>query len=584
MPTVREYGSQQAQNAPQAANRVSGQGVSANTTSSPLTGAARSIPTAGPMRQVLPTDSFGVAPINPEAVGQGISNFGKSVAALQQRIATTEAEEALVAFEREKNALFYTPKTGYFNTQGRDAYDQAKPFTENLEKVRNKYSEKLKSTEARDMFVRASDAHITRAQSDVMRHASEQFNAWESATISAQVENTLENAALYWNDPEARGLQLELGRQGVIDKALTMGMNDPKYIAEQLQNYNSQFAVNTIEAAMATSASAGQVALADHKELLEGPDLVQIQQKIDQKFKVEQQQRVATTAVVTAQSLVTQYGEMPNARSLIIEELSGIEDPDLKQAATREAMYQLNNLKTAKAEAQAETYQAAEEFILGGGSIDQFIASDPQGWADMEPSKKRSLMAGPTVTTDARTWLEVTSLPPEELAKVNPAEYVGIFTKADLDKLSTLVTSAKEGGVEARLGQTIASQTNLALEAIIGESSTRWTAYQAQQADAIHSTINAVVMDASKAKGSKLSNDEYKVILDNFSREYIIAESTGKIVTDRQLMRDEIDMSLRDIPAQDITEITAVLRAQGKAVTSDQIITMYQRGLRTQGQ
>lgn len=40
---------------------------------------------------------------------------------IKQRSDTTSAEETAVQFERDKNDLFFDPKIGYFNTQGKDA-------------------------------------------------------------------------------------------------------------------------------------------------------------------------------------------------------------------------------------------------------------------------------------------------------------------------------------------------------------------------------------------------------------------------------------------------------------------------------
>ena len=177
--------------------------------SSPTAGPARSIGGPEPLKQANPVESFGVAPVNPTAIGnatsdlgQGISKFAASMQAMQQRVNTTAAEEQLVKFSKAKNDLFFNPESGYFNTRGRQAYDEAKPFTQQIEELQRVYSDELSNTEARNMFVRASDSQVVSARSDVMRHASTQFDAWERATIGSRIEDATENGALYWNDPD----------------------------------------------------------------------------------------------------------------------------------------------------------------------------------------------------------------------------------------------------------------------------------------------------------------------------------------------------------------------------------------------
>jgi len=143
----------------------------------------------------VPTAAFG-APIT-----KGLVDIAQAGLDIKQRIDTTAAEEALVSFEREKNDLFFNPKTGYFNTQGRNAFDSASVANTALDDLKKKFGKDL-GDQARSMFDPAADQHITRARTDIGRHSSKGLQAWETATLGAQVENTLENASLYWNDPQ----------------------------------------------------------------------------------------------------------------------------------------------------------------------------------------------------------------------------------------------------------------------------------------------------------------------------------------------------------------------------------------------
>lgn len=603
MPKVVAYGPQQV-----SSNIGTGGGMSSprNATAvgagAALSGAARSIGGAGPMKQNLDPDSFGVAPINPQAIGNAIGNLGAGVSQLAQnvekfklRVDTVAAEEALVKFEREKNDLFFRPKPeagnplappgGYFNTEGREAYDKATPFSEELDALRKKYSDEISSEQARTLFDQASNAQITRAKSDVMRHAATQFRAWEVGVKTAGIETALGNAGLYWNDPVRRGEQLHIGRESIIDLGYMRGQS-PEEVAAAMTKFNSSFAINTIEAALNENASAAQIALTQNMELLNGVDLANIQTKIDREFKIEKTQQDSNTAVIAATTYLQEYGDADNARTLINERINAdIVDPDLLPLVRREAMWQLDMRQRAKSEEREASYETAYDYMLQpNASIDRLIADNPKAWDALSVSQRRQLVAGTAVTTDATQWLAVTSLPPHELAKINASDYAGVFSKSDLDTLAARIADAKEGGVEARLGQTIAAQTTQALQSIIGGKPNDWTSAQQSQADAIHSTINAIVTDASKTKGGKLTNDEYKAILDNFTREYIIADSTGEIVAERQFWRSETDMRINDVPAQDITDITAALRAQGRALTSENIIRAYEKGKRTQGQ
>lgn len=542
--------------------------------------AARNIPSSGPFRENLPTDSFGVAPMNPTAIGQGISAIGQgldrlaqSVQKFQERASTTAAEEALVNFEREKNTFFFDPENGYFNTQGRDAYDLKDSAVESLTKLQQKYSDSLEDLDAREMFSTASTAQITRAQQDILRHASSQFDAWEVATLNARLENTLENASLYWDDPSQRAVQLELGRQSIMDISMIRGAS-AETIAEELQTYNSRFATATIESALGVSSAAGQQALAENKDMLEAPDILKVQSKIDQKMRSEIEQMNSSAATNIATSLVSQFGDLPSARTLITDQIDQIEDPDLRQKALRESTYQLDNRMRAKSESQAATFEIAEQFLMQGGSIDQFIAANPEGWQNMTPAQQRKLKSGEVITTDFTTLSRLLNLPREDLARVNPADYADKLSEADRRNLETQVRNAITGAPEGQVGRTRAAQVTSMITRLFGDDK-KWKNETREQVDTFYSLITAEEQYRQQLKGSPLSSDEFSSMLNDMSRTAVI---------ERNWLPDKTQ-SLKDVPASEVAPISAILRGNGYPVTSDNIIKLYRQReeLRSQG-
>lgn len=281
------------------------------TQSTPLAGPARTIGGPEPTRRPDNPESFGVAPINPGLKGRALEGFGNDMLrvsrimeATENRIATTEAEEANVAFNREVSETLFNPENGYFNKKGRTAYDMSADANEQIASIRDKYSSTLENNKrAQGMFVSATETQVIRTQQDIMRHASREFDAWESATVQSRITNTLENASLYWNDPKKLAVELELGRQSVIDFSKSHGM-DGATIAEQLKQFNSKFAVNMVDAALGENAAAGQVALAENAEMLQGTDIVRLQNKVDKQFQTEKLQMNTESAITAGRGLV----------------------------------------------------------------------------------------------------------------------------------------------------------------------------------------------------------------------------------------------------------------------------------------
>lgn len=544
-------------------------------TSSAAAPAARSIGSAGPMQQFAPSDSFGVAPINPTAVAQGlgqvaqgVSQLGVAVEKFRIRAATTEAEEALVNFEREKNMQFFDPDTGYFNTQGRTAYDAAQSTVESLTKLQQKYADTLLSDEAREMFSTASASQLTRAQQDIMRHASTQFDAWEASTLEARLENTIENASLYWNDPSQRAVQLELGRQVLIDVGNIRGLS-PEAVTESLQTYNSQFAMSTINAALGVSATAAQQALMENKEMLEAPDLMKVQTQIDQRLATEMVQMNSSAAVNIAGDLVSQFGELPGARTIITEQINAIEDEDLRSRTLREATYQLDNTLRARSENQAATFEVAERFMMEGGSVDQFIAANPQGWELMTPAQKRKLNSGEVITTDFKTLSGLLNLPQADLARVNPADYYDKLSETDRRYLEGQVRDAITGAPTGQVGRSRNAQVESTITSLFGKMNDM-NNEERSRADSFYALITAEEAYRQQLKGSPLSSQEFTSMLNDLTRTQVTQGGLFGLLPDRQ-------SNIADIPAQEITPISAILRGKNLPVTGDNIVEIYRQ-------
>ncbi len=543
--------------------------------SSPQASPAQQIPGTGPLQSPVTPDALGVAPINNTAVaqgvvalGQGISQFSQQLSAMNERVNTTAAEEQLVKFTRDKNDLFFNQENGYFNTSGRDAFDGAKPFTQQIEDLQRVHADELASTGARNMFVRASDSQVTGARADVMRHASAQFTAWETATINSRIENSLENSALYWNDPDKLAENLELGRMSVIDLGAISGAS-PNTIAEDIQTFNSKFAVANIEGALTSSASAAMRALADSKELLEGPDINALQVKIDRQFKVEKNQANSLAAVQVGGSLVQEHGDKANARQIIIDRVNMIDDIEIRDKAMRESMYQLNLHLTATSERRGASFEAAEDFLLSGGSVEQFTAQNPNAWDDLTAGQKSRLMSGKPVSTNFAALSELLLLPPDKLAKVDPAAHFHKLSPGDRQRLISAVKSAREGDGGAQVGRSRTSQITLTMEQFFGRRAS-WNNKDRESADAIYAALTAEEKFREESKGAPLTSAEFTSMLGDMSREVSINRS--------RIIPGSTDFSITDVPAEDIGAITAELHRRGKPATADNILQVFREG------
>lgn len=549
--------------------------------SSPMAGGTNDVPLSNVRYQYQNPDSFGVAPINPTQVADAQSRvatagmrIADAVQRYNQRKATVLAEEAAVSFEREKNDLLFNPESGYFNRQGKDAFDTTEEINTQLQELQERYAGDLSDPIARDLFSRNASSQVTSARRDVARHSANQLRSWERATMEARVENSLENAALYWNDPDKLAVQLELGRQSVVDAGRAAGIG-ALAIAENIQTYASRFAANTIEAAAGESAVMGQKALGDYGSMLEGDVAVQMQAKIDRQLEVEKQQVLANSAVQQSVDLIQQFADEPNARNLIMDEINNIEDLELRDRTLQETMYRLNLRKQADGERRANSYNAAEEFLMDpqNGGIEEWISQNPTAWQDLDAQQKAQLKKGPVTQTNYEVWAELSLMTPEEQAELNPVDYFPYLANAERQKLINLVSDARSGNnFRSNIARTSSSQMNYAVEQLFGKKEDR-NDEENKAVDQFYSLVMAEEQARTQAKGSDLTPDEYTQLINDFTRKAVITRSfhgVDWLVPDR-------DMYINDISPEYYTPLSENLRQNGKPVTSRNMLELYRQ-------
>ena len=506
-----------------------------------------------------------------QAVAAGIQQLGRGFAERQQRIDETEAESALVQFERDKNDLFYNPDTGYFNTQGRDAYDGADGITQSLGELQRQYESQLGSDNARLLFGRATSAQVTRSQVDVSRHASSGLQAWEVATTKARVENTLESAALLHNDPERLAVQRELGRQSVIDSMEMQGITGEAR-NEALQTYESSFAASTIEAAVSSSAAEGRAALTQYGDRLEGSQKVKIDKLIAARELKEKSQRDSNSAVNTATRLVNDF----DSRSDAIEEVDKIKDPELRKLTLQEVNTRFNQRKTAEAEARVAAFEEAEDHIAQGGTAQQFQVSNPDEWERMSPGQRKVITSGKNVTTDWSTFTDVMALTDAELAKIDPDDYTTTLASSERSKLANAVIAARgDGGrknkIDAQTGRGRIQQTTATIERLVGDKKRDWSKEEAIAADQFYALVDDELSERESVKGSKLTSQEYTAMLGDLTRKSVLDRSFLGV----DIFRPDLSLSVGNVPAERVNSYAQLLRDNDALVTGANVDVLH---------
>lgn len=509
------------------------------------------------------------APLGAFSTFSGGEQLARGIIDFKNRVDTTEAEEALVHFERDKNKLFFDPESGYFNTSGRNAYDAADTTNKTLSQLQKRYSDTLSSENAKKMFDKASQAHVTRGNTDIMRHSSKGLKAWEIATIESTVENTIENAALKWNSSEEMAIQNALGEQAVLDASELAGIG-AEATAEKLQTYRSSFAKTAVTSAIHNSYSDGERLLNSMDNRLEPHDKIKLQKQLKAKKDSEQLQFNSQQAVLSATKIVNQHDD----RSDVITQVNSISDPDLRKRTLSHAMYLINQNKRAESEERADAFELAESHLLEDGSIETFKSSNPESWEKLSVKQKSHLQSGKSTRTDWESYSDLMLLPKDQLAKIDPTDYYDKLAPAERSKLIAGVKSANRGSdsVDTQVGRSRIKQMSDAVTKVYGNKSKR-SSQQHDHVDSFYNLVDVELRHREELMGRQLNSEEFTNLLSGMTRDVTIQQSTLGF----DFLNPDDVLNISDIPNSDLPELTKFLRSNGLPVTADNLIKLYEQ-------
>ncbi len=514
---------------------------------------------SGPRASNVESAAFG-AP-----VAAGLGSLATAAFQIQKRADTASAESAVMDFETAKNDMFYNAETGFYKTQGRNAFDAAGETTKQLAKMQKDFGSKL-SPGAMSMYDKVAKRHVLNGTADIARHASKGLKAWEVANNQAQIEHALEGAQQHWNNPKQLAVQTALGRQAIIDGAGMKGI-DGVALNEQLENFESAAALGVIESAIASGSSAGKAALAKHGNKLEG----NLGDKLKAKLKAKQKSEY--TAYTSSQALglaTTAVADNDNLTD-VIAQINEIKDDKIRKKAMTEANYQYRLKKRAIDEG---TVNAFNDAGTTDESLDTWIVNNPGVWDGFTAKQQKSLEKGEKVETDWDVYNDLITLTPAKLKNVRVADYVTKLAPSHLDKLATMVKSAnqpdkaKAAKMDQQAGRSRTSQSTDAVTGLYGKSAKR-TPEQREQANQFYDMLDYQVDQFETDNDRAISSAEFTALVASLTRE-------ASYIEVGVLWNSEEEANISAIPAKDMPALRKHLRDTGKTVNASNLIILYE--------
>jgi len=547
----------------------------------------------------LRTQEQGSSPVLNRVVAQsdtvtpiltGVNDLAAGVDQFQENKATVEARDLFNQFESQKNDLLFNPEQGYFTKQGKNAFDSEATAIKDYQRLVEDFKKKAPSSRARDKFNDAANRDFVSDELSIKKHAANGFKDYESATLKSRAEGAINNGSLYYNDDAQVAKNMAVGIQAVADNNEKSGITGEAG-KSNVDAYKSTYVKELITSALDRDdihranqlyVSLGDAMLPDDMSTIDGA--------------IKEQNLTASSDSIVGniynenRSLGDMLGDVAGIKG------DSVEVKEIRKRATAKIKSLHSERKAIIAEDQKVLHEEFGSELLGGTRLDSIKGRRLEEFNSLDLSQKRTLMAldksmaksGDAAGTGADAgadgglleYLKISEMSKEEIAKLSAVDYAHIMDKTNLLKLDTLIKSArKEKSVQAGVVtdgiRTTAAITTEAIEGLVGEQTKDFNDNEKRLASFIAGEIEDKVAVASNENKGKLSKEQYRSIVSDYTTGFVKQEGKGlPALFNSGTVFDE-EYALDDVPVDKLGQISAILKDNDIPRTATNIIGFY---------
>jgi len=470
-------------------------------------------------------DAFGAAEGRAmQGVSSGLGLIAQRAEEVQNERDETAAREAFVsASGRLREAM--RGENGYLTRQGEDAFEGYNDFSSEVDNIGGEHGQPL-SQNARRIYDQLWASRREGALNSGATHATNQRNAHRQMVLEAQVDQhrngAIEDAGMMSRAFTADGdvttifdQELEAGADAIRAGLASQGVTDATVVSNAVDSWRSETIRISIAATLDNGDTEGAERIFNSREqLLIGADRETARALIQQEGMREEMQ--AATSDIFAQ-----FGtDTAAARRYIRANYSGEEEDNLlsryngrvsESRADREAVRQTSE-------------REALEILDNGGGWDDLSSSQR---ASLDESLRVRLMQGRPLATSPQRYLDVVSMQPEELARVDLVDVWSWASESDYRRIEGMVRSAQTA---EREGREVSRSDRVRVQsqsAAVARIATLNGVTDEDEVYRLMTDLQQAVDERETQSGEPMTQAEFEEFVDDYTREVIFDRPLG---------------------------------------------------------
>ena len=482
----------------------------------------------------------------------------------------------------------FNAKTGAVAKKGKDAFSVPEDLSNSFDELVSQRSKELATDEQRFEFSRLAEGRRADVNKWAQQHVGAEKINFENEEYLSTLESSKEIAITSPGSLQRENITI---KQQVLNMAELRGWGKEK-TKQELQKHTTDLHGRMVSKLMADGNDLGAKAYFDQIKKEIDPDVrTKIANSLKESTLRGESQRQADKIVIG------------NAGSLgdALDKARSIKDPDLRDRTVQRVKQQFADNKAVKDFQEKQTYEVASALVEKTKSIDSIPVEQ---WNTFSESKKKSLIAwkdllrkgkDPITDQDLFYDMQLMAANPKtrsDFAKVNLTEKKHKLSRADFNKLTNLQAGIIKGDDKTKEGlSTFLTNTQIVNAALNRAGITNEKKNKAKIAQ-FQVTIDQEVSQFQQQAGRKIKRDELQDMMDQLlikgdsngdswfggKDKFVFELKEGEtfIPFSEQATRVPVARAVpTSIPEEDRKQIVNALIKKGKAVTEENIRSLY---------
>lgn len=481
------------------------------------------------------------------------------------------------------NAKMYDPKNGALTRKGRDSFSLPEEVLPDYDKKMSEIESTISSERVKGIFRKQSESDRNGVDLSIQRHVFQERERYDNDETEAFIKTSRDSATFNYADPAK--VMAEIGNQvSAITEFATRNGKGPDWVKNQVESARSKTHVQVIERAL--SEGNDKYASAYYEEVKSD---IKDDAASTQAAKLVQAGKYQGESQRIVDSLTKDLG---GNRSAWQEEITKITDPKLRDAVQIRADQYLARIDAIQREDRESAMGYATQLVDHGGNFE----SIPVGIRDKLTVSQLSALRqyskfkakGETPETDWGLYYSLRGMASNEstmgkFANVDLMQHRGRLGDTEFKELVSIQTSIRksDGKFADKIdGYRQAGQiVNDSLNAVGIDPTPKDGSDDAKSVARFRKLVDDQIIEFQRLNGRKPNTTEIQSAVDNLLAKGKVPGS-GFIWNDSKRVfelkpGENLTVKVEDIPLLERNKIEDALKRNGKPVTNDEVIRLF---------